>query len=464
MSSTLARARLSLGCLLLASSVACADAAPSGTAVSTGNEVLPLDLFFPLFHPETAVYASAANAIFSEWDVANAPLVLEAMRFSPHADDLLARLEKVTGESFGGDFHRAFRWLWNQPIEPHPEYARWKSKLYGEIDPRFSVHFDRVGDARIRLDEILWGGVARDGIPPLEYPDLVAADAAGYLGSSDVVFGLFIDGEARAYPKRILAWHELVRDRIGEVEITGVYCTLCGAMIAYESEIDGRRFRLGTSGFLYRSNKLMYDHETESLWSTLTGEPVLGALAGTSLRLVPRPTVTTTWGAWKDAHPQTKVLSIDTGHIRDYSEGAAYREYFATDELMFATPRLDSRLRNKDEVLVLRFGRPGTAPAAIDRATLPPHSIYGGTHGGVDYTVFTDRSGAHRIYAVGGFDDATYDGGRRARDATGRSWSLSEQTLTGTDGTAHERLPAHRAFWFGWFAAYPGTELIRADE
>jgi len=105
--------------------------------------------------------------------------------------------------------------------------------------------------------------------------------------------------------------------------------------ILYHTEHAGTVHELGTSGFLYRSNKLMYDRATQSLWSTLRGEPVIGPLVGQGIRLARGSVVTTTWGEWRRRHPHTSVLSIDTGHTRDYAEGAAYRDYFATDALMF---------------------------------------------------------------------------------------------------------------------------------
>ena len=150
----------------------------------------------------------------------------------------------------------------------------------------------------------------------------------------------FGNGDVRAYPKRILAWHELFTDEVGRVPVAGVYCTLCGTVILFETEHDGVRHELGTSGFLYRSNKLMYDRATQSLWSTFGGRPVIGPLAMEDIRLEVRSVVTTTWGEWRRRHPTTKVLSLNTGHRRDYSEGAAYREYFSTDELMFNVPKL----------------------------------------------------------------------------------------------------------------------------
>ena len=122
--------------------------------------------------------------------------------------------------------------------------------------------------------------------------------------------------------------------------------------------MDGRHLTFGTSGLLYRSNKLMFDDETKSLWNTFEGEPVVGELVGSGLRLTPRAVVTTTWGEWRRRHPETTVLSLDTGHRRNYAEGAAYRTYFGSDDLMFAVSRRDARLPNKEEVLVLRLPDP----------------------------------------------------------------------------------------------------------
>ncbi len=125
------------------------------------------------------------------------------------------------------------------------------------IDPRFRAYFDNNPKTSIRLDEIRWGGVRRDGIPPLKNPKMISAVEATYLGDQDIIFGVALDGDVRAYPKRILAWHEMFKDRIAGREINGVYCTLCGSMILYDTTVKGVQHELDTSGFLYRSNKLM---------------------------------------------------------------------------------------------------------------------------------------------------------------------------------------------------------------
>jgi hypothetical protein len=289
---------------------------------------------------------------------------------------------------------------------------------------------------------------------------MLDAAQADYLAIDNVVFGIQINGDARAYPKRILAWHEMFTDTVGGVAVTGVYCTLCGAMILYESTHDGIHHDLGTSGFLYRSNKLMYDAQTQSLWTTLGGEPVIGPLADKGIRLKRGSVVTTTWGEWRRRHPHTRVLSLDTGHRRDYAEGAAYRAYFATDELMFPVPRRDGRLANKAEVVGLVLAPHADKPVALSVQYLADHPVHHDAVAELSFVVVTDRTGASRVYLSGGTRFAAFDGDSIVTGADGRRWLMTEDALT-AGATSLPRLPAHRAFWFGWYAAYPHTRLVQ---
>jgi Protein of unknown function (DUF3179) len=171
--------------------------------------------------------------------------------------------------------------------------------------------------------------------------------------------------------------------------------------------------------------------------------------------------VTTTWKEWKKRHPQTRVLSLDTGHARDYREGAAYASYFASDRLMFGVPRLDARLPNKAEVLALRFADAPGEPLAIAADYLFNHRVFHERIGKHDFVVLTDAGGANRVYAAGGRRFAGWDGEQSARDSDGGVWRVEEDRLRGPAGQTLPRLPAHRAFWFGWYAAYPQTRLVK---
>lgn len=502
--------------LAAAALVLLASAGPSAAPLPTTREPPDVRLFFQAAGADDKEARRALDAIAGAWRDGHAGLFLDIIRFlppsprrrpggSPLEEDgpvaidgdaarppfgraerppeptppeppgvrvrsrLIRFLERQTGERLGDDLGRWRRWLWNRPYDPHPDYAAFKGALYAQVDPRMAEFFRSGGPPRIRLDEIDWGGVPVNGIPPLVQPAHVPAAAATWLDDDHVVFGIALGGEARAYPKRILAWHELARDRVGGVDLAIVYCTLCGTVIPYGAEVGGERRTFGTSGLLYRSNKLMFDEESMSLWSTVEGKPVIGALAGRGLELIAYPVVTTRWGEWKALHPETTVLSLETGHERDYAEGAAYRDYFATDRLMFGIPDRDDRLKNKDEVLTLLLRPRGEGPPAERRALalsarfLSRNPVHHLSFAGHDLVVVTSPEGANRVFDAGGRRFARRRSGDEIEDAEGRRWRVTEAALVGPgpDGARLPRLPARRAFWFGWHAQFPDTELVK---
>ncbi|MEO6362980.1 MAG: DUF3179 domain-containing protein [Caldimonas sp.] len=452
-----------LTCTLAAAQTAQPSNPLSGSTAGPGHFV-PIGVFADAIGDDEAKALAALVRIGKDWHDSSAALLIEMVHRVP-SRSVLQRvfflLERASGKPFDGSLDTWYEWLWSAERPVHPDYAHFKTLLYAPIDPRFAEYFEGRPKAIIRLDEIRWGGVARDGIPPLNKPAMIAARDAGWLNGSDVVFGVAIDGDVRAYPKRILAWHEMFKDRIGGRELAGVYCTLCGALVLYDVVVGGVHHELGTSGFLYRSNKLMYDHATKSMWSTLTGTPVVGALVGKGIELKPLYVVTTTWQEWRQRHPQTQVLSLDTGHRRDYSEGAAYRDYFNNDRLMFGVPTRDDRLPNKAEVLALRFAEAPGEALAIAADFLATRPVYAGRLGAMTFVVLTDAGGANRVYASQGVRFVGWDGVAAARDSEGGDWKVQEASLTSATGKSLQRLPAHRAFWFGWHAAFPKTALVK---
>ena len=416
-----------------------------------------------LLFDRDAPVAETLTALDRDWDDRVAPMVIDAIYLGRRPEvnaGLVELLQRRTGQQHRFDINAWHTWLWSEPERAHPDYPAFRARLYGAIDPSFSGYFAADRPRTIRLDEVLWGGVVQDGIPPLRQPAMIPAAEADYLDDTNVVFGLEVNGDVRAYPKRILAWHELFTDTVGGVDVAGVYCTLCGSMIIYRTKHDGAVHDLGTSGFLYRSNKLMYDAATQSLWSTLEGTPVIGPLVESGIVLERGWVVTTTWGEWQARHPETVVLSPDTGHRRDYREGVAYMDYFATDELMFPVAERDGRLANKAEVLGLLFQDHGDRPLAIAADYLAAHPLHHDAVGGFTLVVVTDPSGANRVYQAGDTRFVSYDGGTRLSDEAGAEWTLHEDRLAAADGRVLHRLPAHRAFWFGWYGAFPHTRLV----
>ena len=463
--------RTSARALLGASLVMC-FVVSSPAQQNTRSDHVDIRLFLQAGGRDADLATEALRQIGAQWQDGYAPIIWDLASFMRPPGQgllrfvqLLCFLEQHTGQRFGLDLEQWRDWIWAQPYEPHPDYAVFKGLWYGRIDSRFVEFFPSGVTSLIRLDEVEWGGVAVNGIPPLEYPERLAAAAADYLRDDHIVFGIALNGEARAYPKRILAWHEMALDRLGGVELTIVYCTLCGTVIPFESVVDGRHLTFGTSGLLYRSNKLMFDHETRSLWNTFEGVPVVGTLVGKGLRLTPRAVVTTTWGEWRRMHLATTVLSLDTGHMLDYSEGARYRGYFSTDALMFRVSKTDDRLKNKEEVLVMLLNDETEIrrPLAITARFLARNRVFPLIFAGRSLVVMTSEHGANRVYDTQGVRFVQPLDERRVADDTGRVWSITEEALVlnGDPSVRLGRVLAQRAFWFGWYAQFPDTDLIR---
>jgi hypothetical protein len=422
------------------------------TARAAGGDP-PIELFFALGGQDGRAADEAARALSKQWRSGLEAMLVDILQLPMRSDNptrLRTRrlLEKVSHQSHGTDLPAWHRWIWSQPYRPHRDYAAFKGVVLESIDPRMRAFFPEGVHSRIRLDQILWGGVQVNGIPPLVNPKHLAAGEARYLKDGQTVFGIAWNGEARAYPKRVLAWHEMARDQVGGLDLTIVYCTLCGTVIPYRSP---RGVTFGTSGLLYESSKLMFDEETLSLWSTIEGRPALGRLAAVDEAVLPQleiaPVVTTTWGEWRREHPHTRVLSLDTGHDRNYGDGVAYRDYFGTDELMFPVSRADRRLKNKAEVLVIRRGQE-KPPLAIASKLLIQRPVF--QYDG--YVVMTSASGASRVYRASSepMSEAALRGGK-----------ATETELRMNGFKSLPRVPAHRAFWFGWYAQFPETELLR---
>lgn len=394
---------------------------------------------------------------------------------------LIGALEKLSGKHFGDDWPAWVEWYGTTTLRPPPGFAGWKGRLFGRIDPRFGGFLSDDLPSRLRTEEIMWGGVGVDGIPALTHPKLVPASFATYLEPNDPVFGLAMDGYARAYPLRILDWHEMVNDRVGGTPISIAYCTLCGAGIAYEGRAtDGRTYTFGNSGLLYRSNKLMYDHQTHTLWNQLTGEPVLGRLASGGPRLTLRPLVLSSWRAWVSQHPETKVLDVKTGHERIYAPGAAYGPYFASGDTMFPVWRRSRALPQKARVFTMRVDG---IPKAFPVEALVARRVVNDTVGSAPVVLIATRGtitvAAHheggqldRIrasslpYSAGAEVRAFARGHERFRpgpspgivlDASGRVWRITEGALLGPGDARAPRLPGFLAYWFAWYAFFPQT-------
>ncbi|MBF9036343.1 DUF3179 domain-containing protein [Rhodobacterales bacterium HKCCE2091] len=415
-----------------------------------------------LIRRDPAITRAALDAIADRGGTDLVSSLIFARRYSRAPGSAFdAALTALTGEPREGWFD----WmLWqeaNPEVVSHPAYFDFKRRVFLSIDPNFDVFLDPAhiapGAMRIRFEEVTWGGVAKDGIPSLDTPVMIDAAEADYLLDDDLVFGVEIEGDVRAYPLRIMGWHEMFNDTIGGVPVALAYCTLCGAGILFETarEAAAEPFVFGSSGFLYRSNKLMFDRQTNSLWNQFTGEPVSGELAHSGIVLQQRPVVITEWSRWRDQNPGTTVLALETGHDRDYGSGVVYRDYFASDELMFPALAGGEEHEVKDYVFGVRLA--GGAKA------WPLEAFAGGR-------VINDSVGFTNLVLVGDAETRTvraYDRGELEFDAElnagGQRWTLTEEALVAPDGARAPRVAGHIAYWFAWSGYLGATAELWAE-
>ena len=270
------------------------------------------------------------------------------------------------------------------------------------------------------------GGPPRDGIPAIDEPLFVEPSRAG-LSDTDRVLGLSFGAVARAYPVRILNWHEIVNDRIADQPVAVTYCPLCGSGMAFDARVGGQITRFGVSGLLYNSDVLLYDRRTGSLWSQIMARAVSGPMKGQVL--TPVPLAHTSWAAWRARHPRTQVLSTETGYTRDYARDP-YHGYDAVPRLLFDVQHRDDRLPVKAWVVGIVVG---------GRAKAYPFDWLARN---------ADRTGQWRESLGGQSVVIRYD--RAARSA--EVFDAGGKTL-----------PSVSAFWFAWFAFHPQTEVAGTD-
>ena len=241
----------------------------------------------------------------------------------------------------------------------------------------------------------------------------------------------------------------------------------------YSGKINGETTTFGTSGMLYRSNKVMYDRLTNSLWNQLTGEPVIGPLWDSGIKLDFFPVMLTTWEEWLELHPDTTVLEQDTGvypaefYYPEEDQRAIYYAYFNDPETMFPVPDRDDQLDTKAVVLGVQLN---DSYKAYSSEALREHRIVHDVVGGEQIVVLgSAASQGARAYYSGGKTFALVpaeDGSHLGlppvvADADGVTWQVTEEFLVNTADESEKlaRIPTHMSFWFGWFQFRPGTEL-----
>ena len=398
--------RLRLGVLVLALGLLAAGCSrsaveperggdPFGSAPATPDGPLATSLVADVesvfSNLDSSIDTAAVSRIGASGDARVAWLLSDLLRFiqvGESADALLAAFEKLTGTTLQGDDRdpgNAWKAVtdrlitWDLPAPPG--YVGYKARLFSLIEPGWAPFFE---DANADLDwrRISWGGVLLDDrplgdpapcprgcIPALDNPAVTDAAGGSWYPNGKLVFGVVVAGQARAYPKNIMEVHEMVNDTLGGRPIGIPYCTLCASAQAYFTDAaGGERLVLRTSGLLSRSNKVMYELNSTSVFDTFTGHALSGPLQGVTLQQI--TVVTSTWGAWKAAHPKTTIVARDGGIGRVYPDDPLQgRDDAGT---IFPTGAVDGRLPVQEQVVgvIAADGTPLAFPAAAARAAL----------------------------------------------------------------------------------------------
>ena len=327
------------------------------------------------------------------------------------------------------------------------------------------IHFDSFTGGSIPLSEIDAATILalRDRIPPLDNPLYDPVEGGDWLSPDDLVLGYeAADGQAYAYPAKILNFHEIVNDELGGQAVLISYCPLCRSGIVYDRGLDGRILSFANTGALYQSDLVMYDRETLSYWFQVGGEAIVGELTGA--RLEPLPSVSTTWSEWRDLHPDTLVLSRETGFVRSYERdiGTGLEEFINSGNYPFPVTEAAQDDRLPPAALVLGVELGGEA-RAYPIETLGD-AVVTDTFGDEPVVVFNRANGpaaaAFRPEANGRSLTFELRGGRFVDTETESEWSLSGEAVAGPlAGARLTALPVRTTFWFVYVAAFPGVTV-----
>jgi hypothetical protein len=294
--------------------------------------------------------------------------------------------------------------------------------LYITMVRALGIHgFDLEG-VLVPEKEILSGGPPKDGIPAIDKPIFIAASKAKSIRDDERILGITRNGVSKAYPIRIMNWHEIVNDSFKGEAITVTYCPLCGSGMAFKAQVTGKPLQFGVSGLLYNSDVLLFDRETESLWSQILSKAISGPMKGKVLTDIPIDH--TSWADWRKQHPDTLLLSDETGFKRDY-ENNPYADYDKYDEITFPVRFRAQGYHPKERVFGLKINNTAKAYPFVELAK--GSSVIKDKIDGKEITIRFDKE--HKA--------------ARAFDVEGKQ--IAGVTL----------------FWFAWYTFNPQTAVYR---
>ncbi|MFY0688698.1 MAG: DUF3179 domain-containing protein [Cyclobacteriaceae bacterium] len=311
------------------------------------------------------------------------------------------------------------------------------------------------------------GGPGKDGIPAIDEPnfELTSSAVHDYLTEDDLVLGIKMGDDVRAYPHDILDWHEIVNDAVDDQSVAITYCPLTGTGIGWERSVAGNVTTFGVSGLLFNSNLIAYDRATDSNWSQMKSLSVNGPNIATNAAQF--QIIETTWGTWKRYYPESNVLTTNTGYSRSYGN-YPYRNYKESERLIFPIDHEDNRLHAKERVLGVKLD---------EEIKVYPISTFDGGK-----IIIDDQSGSNLV-VIGNleenwitvFENPSLNGQSLelvlvnnppaiVKDQFGNEWDMFGKAITGSDAGSVLKVPrSFVGYWFAWATFYPDLVLYEQD-
>jgi len=308
----------------------------------------------------------------------------------------------------------------------------------------------------IPKSEVIDGGPGKDGIPSLDFPAFVSLNQASYINPNDLVIGIVNGNEAKAYPHKILDWHEIANDEIEGEFITINYCPLTGTAFGWESKSNGVKTTFGVSGLLYNTNLILYDRNTDSNWAQLRLEAVNGELIGN------KPTLTqvieTNWTTWQSLYPNSKVLSLNTGFSRNY-DLYPYGDYKTNhSRFLFSVSPSNSALPNKQRIFAIIDSNKSKV---YQFSNFENGNVFKDTFNGNEYLIVGDENlitafKLNSTYLNLDFEYAFNNSEVFFKDNEGNAWSVFGKALSGPrTGETLTTTKSVISYWFAIAAFYP---------
>lgn len=319
-------------------------------------------------------------------------------------------------------------------------------------------------DWLIPQSEVLDGGPGKDGIPALNEPKIVSSTEIDYLEDDDLVLGYAENGEAVAYPHKILDWHEIINHEVASTSLAVIYCPLTGTGIGWNRILSAGKTTFGVSGLLYNTNVIPYDRLTDTNWSQMRFEAVNGQLMGEKPEVI--SLIETSWATWTEMYPQTQVVSGETGHNRSYGN-YPYGDYKTNhNSLLFPVSKTDKRLLAKERVLGIMKGQ-NAKVYPIDRFSEETQLVFD-TFQGAQIAILGNRAAnilvaLNRTLSDGTVLDLSLAGSSNPwllEDQEGNRWNLFGNAVSGPrEGESLEAIPQMMGFWFSWAPFFEGIEI-----